>query len=38
MVGFIRFGNDFNQKFFYQIEIPLKVTVPLVAIIQIVGL
>nr|WP_314839052.1 cell surface protein SprA [uncultured Flavobacterium sp.] len=27
MVGFIRFGNDFNQNF-YQIEIPLKVTVP----------
>jgi cell surface protein SprA len=25
MVGFIRFGNDFNQNF-YQIEIPLKVT------------
>ncbi|MFM2368366.1 MAG: cell surface protein SprA, partial [Bacteroidota bacterium] len=27
MVGFIRFGNDFTQNF-YQIEIPLKVTVP----------
>ncbi len=27
MVGFIRFGNDFNQNF-YQIEIPLKVTQP----------
>ncbi|WP_158980898.1 MULTISPECIES: cell surface protein SprA [unclassified Flavobacterium] len=27
MVGFIRFGNDFNQNF-YQIEIPLKVTLP----------
>ena len=26
MVGFIRFGNDFSQNF-YQIEIPLKVTV-----------
>ncbi|MEC5164305.1 cell surface protein SprA [Flavobacterium sp. PL11] len=26
MVGFIRFGNDFTQNF-YQIEIPLKVTV-----------
>ena len=28
MVGFIRFGNDFNQNF-YQIEIPLKVTIPM---------
>jgi len=28
MVAFIRFGNDFTQNF-YQIEIPLKVTVPL---------
>lgn len=28
MVGFIRFGNDFTQNF-YQIEIPLKVTIPL---------
>lgn len=28
MVGFIRFGNDFTQNF-YQIEIPLKVTVAL---------
>lgn len=27
MVGFIRFGNDFTQNF-YQIEIPLKVTIP----------
>ncbi len=27
MVGFIRFGNDFTQNF-YQIEIPLKVTLP----------
>ncbi|MGO4817529.1 cell surface protein SprA [Flavobacterium sp. W22_SRS_FP1] len=27
MVGFIRFGNDFTQNF-YQIEIPLKVTMP----------
>jgi cell surface protein SprA len=27
MVGFIRFGNDFTQNF-YQIEVPLKVTVP----------
>nr|WP_315162865.1 cell surface protein SprA [uncultured Flavobacterium sp.] len=27
MVGFIRFGNDFTQNF-YQVEIPLKVTVP----------
>ncbi len=27
MVAFIRFGNDFTQNF-YQIEIPLKVTVP----------
>jgi cell surface protein SprA len=27
MTGFIRFGNDFTQNF-YQIEIPLKVTVP----------
>ena len=27
MIGFIRFGNDFTQNF-YQIEIPLKVTVP----------
>ncbi len=27
MIGFIRFGNDFNQNF-YQIEIPLKVTQP----------
>ncbi|NRT14001.1 cell surface protein SprA [Flavobacterium sp. 28A] len=27
MVGFIRFGNDFTDNF-YQIEIPLKVTVP----------
>ena len=27
MNGFIRFGNDFTQNF-YQIEIPLKVTVP----------
>ena len=26
MVGFIRFGNDFTQNF-YQIEVPLKVTV-----------
>jgi cell surface protein SprA len=28
MVGFIRFGNDFTQNF-YQIEVPLKVTIPL---------
>jgi cell surface protein SprA len=28
MVGFIRFGNDFTQNF-YQIEIPLKVTIPI---------
>ena len=27
MIGFIRFGNDFTQNF-YQIEIPLKVTIP----------
>jgi len=27
MTGFIRFGNDFTQNF-YQIEIPLKVTLP----------
>jgi len=27
MIGFIRFGNDFTQNF-YQIEIPLKVTLP----------
>ncbi|RKS99099.1 cell surface protein SprA [Flavobacterium sp. 123] len=27
MIGFIRFGNDFTQNF-YQVEIPLKVTVP----------
>lgn len=27
MVGFIRFGNDFTENF-YQIEIPLKVTLP----------
>jgi cell surface protein SprA len=27
MVGFIRFGNDFTENF-YQVEIPLKVTVP----------
>jgi len=27
MVGFIRFGNDFTENF-YQIEIPLKVSVP----------
>lgn len=27
MVGFIRFGNDFTQNF-YQVEIPLKVTMP----------
>ena len=27
MVGFIRFGNDFSENF-YQIEIPLKVTLP----------
>ena len=27
MVGFIRFGNDYTQNF-YQIEIPLKVTLP----------
>ncbi|MDG1871064.1 MAG: cell surface protein SprA, partial [Flavobacterium sp.] len=27
MVGFIRFGNDFTDNF-YQVEIPLKVTVP----------
>jgi cell surface protein SprA len=27
MVGFIRFGNDFTQNF-YQVEIPLKVTIP----------
>ncbi len=27
MVGFIRFGNDFTQNF-YQIEVPLKVTIP----------
>jgi len=27
MAGFIRFGNDFTQNF-YQVEIPLKVTVP----------
>ena len=27
MSGFIRFGNDFNQNF-YQVEIPLKVTLP----------
>ncbi|MFT5602097.1 MAG: cell surface protein SprA [Flavobacteriales bacterium] len=27
MVGFIRFGNDFTQNF-YQIEIPLKITMP----------
>ncbi len=27
MTGFIRFGNDFTQNF-YQIEIPLKVTIP----------
>ena len=27
LYGFIRFGNDFTQNF-YQIEIPLKVTVP----------
>jgi cell surface protein SprA len=27
MAGFIRFGNDFTQNF-YQIEIPLKVTIP----------
>ncbi|OCB74520.1 cell surface protein SprA [Flavobacterium crassostreae] len=27
MVGFIRFGNDFTENF-YQIELPLKVTVP----------
>jgi cell surface protein SprA len=27
MKGFIRFGNDFTQNF-YQIEVPLKVTVP----------
>jgi cell surface protein SprA len=30
MVGFIRFGNDFTQNF-YQVEIPLKVTVPSVS-------
>jgi cell surface protein SprA len=27
MTGFIRFGNDFTQNF-YQVEIPLKVTIP----------
>ena len=27
MIGFIRFGNDFTQNF-YQVEIPLKVTIP----------
>jgi cell surface protein SprA len=27
MIGFIRFGNDFTQNF-YQVEIPLKVTLP----------
>jgi cell surface protein SprA len=27
MIGFIRFGNDFTQNF-YQIEVPLKVTIP----------
>lgn len=27
MIGFIRIGNDFTQNF-YQIEIPLKVTIP----------
>lgn len=27
MTGFIRFGNDFTENF-YQIEIPLKVTIP----------
>ena len=27
VIGFIRFGNDFTQNF-YQIEIPLKVTLP----------
>ncbi len=27
MIGFIRFGNDFTQNF-YQIEIPLKITLP----------
>lgn len=27
MVGFIRFGNDFTENF-YQIEVPLKVTIP----------
>ncbi len=27
MIGFIRFGNDFNKNY-YQVEIPLKVTQP----------
>ena len=27
MIGFTRFGNDFTQNF-YQVEIPLKVTLP----------
>jgi len=32
MVGFIRIGNDFNQNF-YQIEIPLQVTLPSSAVL-----